>query len=254
MLHEKGFSSQDCFMFDQIPRRGRTYDVLLFSNEEVYKPHRDFAKRLRNNMSASAEICFGKDVWKEVEKCTQLIPFPLWGAYKDVRLYLELEDMQTMKRFVIHAYHPQFFCRPGRGKLVKSSRDFLKTYGRNQDLALNMAAQFVGLQVNTKFFETDHQIGRYPRLTAQERRISTELDEEFRTQLRIACPEKYQVVESRMARLRQERSELQAHIDARYNEPLIAPAVELTHPTNQGISPEELVSCHLSILLGCKLH
>lgn len=235
-------------MFDQIARRGRTQDVILFSKEEVYKPHRDFVKRLRDNMSAVVEVCFGKDVWKEVETSTQLIPFPLWGAYKDVRLYLELENMQTMKRFVIHAYHPQFFCRPGRGRLVKRGSEFLETYGRNQDLALNMAAQFVGLQVNTNYFEIDHQIGHHPRLSAKQKRASTELNEVFKEQLRKACPEKYQDLESRMARLCHEESALQAHIEATFNELLVARAADLTHHTSQGVSAEELVSCSLSSL------
>jgi hypothetical protein len=49
----------------------------MFANEAVYKPHRDFVKRLRENMWAIVEICFGEAVWKEVEASSQVILFPL---------------------------------------------------------------------------------------------------------------------------------------------------------------------------------
>lgn len=67
MLHGKGLSSENCFIFDQFTRRGRTEDVLLFANEDVWKPHRDFVNRLGEKMSAIVEICFGDVVWTEVE-------------------------------------------------------------------------------------------------------------------------------------------------------------------------------------------
>jgi hypothetical protein len=122
-----GFHQKTFLIFDEICRRDETRDVLWFYNEDLYCPHRDSVCKLRENMSAVV----------------------LWGTFKDVRLWLEL-DGQSLKRLIIHAYHTQSFCRIGQGKLRKTSREFREKYGKSQDLALMMAAQFVGLQDRIK--------------------------------------------------------------------------------------------------------
>lgn len=150
-----------------------------------------------------------------------------------------------MKRFVFRAYHPQFFNKPGKGNLHKHEKEFRETYGRTQDLTFNMAAQFVDLKVNLHYFELDHRIGSYPRLSGPQRELSAELDETFREQMRKAFPQRFEDSWSRMARLREGKSDLQAQIETAFNELSAAPLADLTQQTSGEISAEELVGCYL---------
>lgn len=161
LLRDSGFSSNNCLIFDQVCRREEISNVLWFYTGEIYKPHRDFIRELRENMSAVVEICWGRDVWKELEgeMHARLILFSLWGTFKLVRLYLELaEDAQSLRRFVLHVYHPQFFCRTGLAKLGPEAR---KNFGKAQDLALTVATQLVGngAASSVSYFQTD-QVSR----------------------------------------------------------------------------------------------
>ena len=150
----------------------------------------------------------------------QLVRFPLWGSFKDVRLWLEL-DGQSLKRFIIHVYHPQFFCRVGQEKLHKTTREFREKYGKPQDLALLMAAQFVGLQdrINPQFFSTDLKLGRYPRLKGElDHRRENHL-QSARECFRVAFPEKYREFELKEAQKAMERRvfqtlETERHVSA----------------------------------------
>lgn len=103
LLHDCGLSSSHCFMFDEIIRRDRTKDCLFFYTEDLRRPHKDFARSVRKNMSAAVGICFEEEVFKEVLKAAHLVRFPLWGIYKSVRLWLEFNDSNqtSMKRFVL---------------------------------------------------------------------------------------------------------------------------------------------------------
>ncbi|KAL3478803.1 hypothetical protein BJX99DRAFT_100769 [Aspergillus californicus] len=143
-MNDSGFSSNNCLVFDQVCRREETLNVLHFYNEDIYKPHRDFVREIRRHMSAVVEICWGRDLWKEME-CNmgiRLVSFPLWGAFSSVRLYLELgEDGRSLIRFILYVYHPQFFCRSGIGKLGPERR---KSFGQAQDKALTVAARLAG--------------------------------------------------------------------------------------------------------------
>ena len=76
-------------------------------------------------MAAVVEICWGDSVWKEMkgELGPRLVRYLLWGGFKLVRLYLELdENHQSLKRFIIHVRHPQFFVRSGLAKLGLEAR------------------------------------------------------------------------------------------------------------------------------------
>lgn len=212
LIHSSGFSSKDCLIFDEICRRDETRDVLWFYNEDLYRHHRDFVCNLRENMSAVVEICWGKDVWNIMEKTNpRLARFPLWGSFKDVRLWLEL-DGQSLKRFIIHVYHPQFFCRIGQEKLRKSTSEFREKYGKPQDLALLMAAQFVGLQdrINSQFFSTDLKLGRYPRLKGDQNHRRENHLQSARGSFRVAFPEKYREFELKEAQKAMEQRVFQA--------------------------------------------
>lgn len=149
LLHGCGLPSNHCFMFDEICRRDRTDDCLFFYTENLRQPHREFSRTIPENMFAVVEICFGEEAFKGVSKSAHLIRFPLWGMFKSVRLWLEIDDnLTSMRRFIIQAYHPQFFSRPGRFKNPRY--DFLEKYGRPQDMAIFMATQLAGLSHEIK--------------------------------------------------------------------------------------------------------
>lgn len=209
LLYECGLSSDYCFMFDEICRRERTDDCLLFYTEDLRRPHRDFVQKIRKNMSAAVEICFGEDVFKEIRKTARLIHFPLWGMFKSVRLWLELDDSDSssMKRFIIQAYHPQFFSRPGR--FDKTSSEFFETYGRPQDLAILMATQLAGLQhqikIKPKFFEIHFVRGKYSRLSAKQDLERQEHVREALDAFRVAFPKRFKEFELRQSRRKEEK-------------------------------------------------
>lgn len=208
LLNQCGLSSKECFMFDQICRRDRTDDCLLFYTEDLLRPHRTFAEKIRANMSAAVEICFGEEVFKEVSKTVCLVRFPLWGLFEPVRLWLELDDSKSrMNRFIIQAYHPQFFCRPGR--FGKSSNEFFETYGRQQDLAILMALQLAGLSSpsQTHFFERHFVRGGYPRIDAKQSREMKLHVKEALVAFQLAFPEKFKEYENRQARRKKKSDE-----------------------------------------------
>ncbi|CAI7665406.1 unnamed protein product [Penicillium glandicola] len=240
LLHDCGLSSDHCFMFDEICRRERTDDCLLFYTEDLRRPHRDFIQKVRENMSAIVEICFGEDVFKEIRKTVRLVRFPLWGMFKSVRLWLELDDSKSssMKRFMIQAYHPQFFSRPGR--FNKSSSEFFETYGRPQDLAILMAIQLAGLQqqieIKPKFFEIHFVRGKYPRLNAKQDLERQEHLREALDAFRVAFPERFKEFELRQSRRNEEKALFEGLRDIPYGS--IVPMH--THP-NGPISEQEQI-------------
>ena len=209
LLHECGLSSTHCFMFDEICRRERTDDCLLFYTEDIRQPHRDFIQKVRENMLAVVEICFGEEVFKEIRKTTRLVRFPLWGMFRSVRLWLELADSgsNSMKRFIIQAYHPQFFSRPGR--FNKTSSEFFKTYGRPQDMAILMAIQLAGLQQHIKikpnFSEIHFVRGKYSRLSAKQDLKRQDHIREALDAFRVAFPKTFKEFGRRQSRKKEQK-------------------------------------------------
>ncbi|KAJ5504917.1 hypothetical protein N7463_007791 [Penicillium fimorum] len=73
LLYECGLSADHYFMFDEICRRERTDDCLLFYTEDLRRPHRDFIHKLR-------EIC--RRLWKSAlakkfsKRCAKLLVWP----------------------------------------------------------------------------------------------------------------------------------------------------------------------------------
>ncbi|KAK2768799.1 hypothetical protein FQN54_000657 [Arachnomyces sp. PD_36] len=207
LLHASGFSSNNCLIFDQVCRREETSDVLWFYTEEIYKPYRDFIRELRENMAAVVEICWGRDAWKELGRHSRVVSFPLWGTFKPVRLYLELtEEGQSLKRFVLHVYHPQFFCRTGLAKLGPKARE---NFGKVQDLALTVANQLVGNGAEpVNYFQTDQVSRTRCRLQREQELAREKYLQEARRMLETAFPEKYQQRETRRVLREKELREL----------------------------------------------
>lgn len=107
LLRLCGLSSAHCFIFDHICRRDRTDDCLYFYTEDMRQNHRDFVRKIRQHMFAAVEICFGEHVFNELRRTARLVRFPLWGTFKPVRLWLELDASDSLKRLIIQTYHPQ---------------------------------------------------------------------------------------------------------------------------------------------------
>lgn len=74
-----------------------------------------------------------------------------------------------------------------------------------------MAAQFVGLQdrINPKFFETDLELGRYPRLKGQQNREREKHLQSARESFQAAFPKRYRKLELKQAQKAMEQKEIQ---------------------------------------------
>lgn len=164
LLHDAGLSSSDCILFDSLNVRARTEDMKKFYTDDLWKSHRDYVQKLRTNMWAAVEICMGQDAFADLSKSAILKPFPLWEKFEKVRLWVEVDKDQTsVKRFVVHAYHPAFFPRSKRGPI------FDEKFSKPQDLAILMARQLAKLpQAETPhYFESAFVRGGFAHLSPQ---------------------------------------------------------------------------------------
>ncbi|KAJ5343820.1 uncharacterized protein N7506_003644 [Penicillium brevicompactum] len=208
MISDCGLSSEHCFMFDEICRRDRTDDCLFFYTKDVRQPHEDFEKGIRDNMSAVVEICFGEEVFKALSESVKLIRLPLWGIFKSVRLWLEVNEANptSMKRFIMQAYHPQYFVRPGH--LKKSGPSFSEIYAKPQDLMILMATQLAGLQnqikVKPNFFECHLIRGKYNRLSPLQNLTRREHERQALDVFRLAFPERFEEFDIKQAQRKEE--------------------------------------------------
>lgn len=206
LLHENGFSSRNSFMLDQVCRREDTQVYLRLWTDDVQKPHDDFVRDLRQNMSAIVEICWGEVVWRKVEQQVCLIRFPLWGKYKDVKLYLELEeDGGRLKRFLFWVRHAQWFFRPRPTNTMNGAPD-RNIQAQVQDAALGLASSLVDLSIKSNFYGQFPR-NKYPRLTKEQREIREDLMESAKDELRAAFPIKAEEEEERRSRLESKRKE-----------------------------------------------
>lgn len=190
LIERQGFSPKNSFIFDQFCRRARTDDCLYYWSKELQKPHDDFVSDLRDHMLAIVEICWGEIVSNKSQNSSgswELIRFPLWGRYRDVKLFLEIEkESQTIRRFVFHVRHPQYFCRPKR--LVHKANP--KEEALIQDYALQLAAKLANVEIKNDFYR-NHTKGQYHRLTAHEKERLSLLEGVSRSELKIAFPERF---------------------------------------------------------------
>jgi hypothetical protein len=238
LMNDSGFSSNNCLVFDQVCRREETLDVLHFYNEDIYKPHREFVGEIQRHMSAVVEVCWGRDVWKEME-CNmgiRLVSFPLWGAFSSVRLYLELgDDGRSLIRFILRVYHPQFFCRSGIGKLGPERR---KSFGQAQDKALTVAARLAGETGSISqvyYFQTETPFRSWCRLSRDQESTRDSHVENANQALQTAFPERYRQRELRKAGRTKDISDLETFLKGPLN-PMV------TRSIAQEISHDKIVS------------
>lgn len=193
-------------MFDQVCRREDTGLYIRLWTDDVQKPHDDFVRDLRQNMSAIVEICWGEVAWRKLEQEVQLVRLPLWGKHKDIKLYLELEtDGNKLKRFVFWVHHPQYFFRP---RVETTTNGVLKRtiQATLQDTTLALAASLVNLPIKGSFYQKFPR-NKYPRLAKEQREILESLMESEREELRAAFLVEAKVEEERRSRLENRRKE-----------------------------------------------
>lgn len=203
LLSKGGFTPQNCFIFDQYHRRENTRKLIQYWNDDVKKPHHDFVRELCKNMRAVVEICWGEYVWTTMQAMFPMVHFPLWGKWKDIKLYLELsEDQQTVKRFVFLVYHPQHFRFNRNGIEQWMSR------AKFQDLSLSFAGELVGMNsVNQNYYQSRYQRGLNPPLTAEQFKAWRELSTSAKTELLAAFPEQAERIKNSLPRAQKRAKE-----------------------------------------------
>lgn len=206
LLHQHGFSSRNSFIFDQVCRREDTGVYTRLWTDDVQKPHDDFVRELRQNMSAIVEICWGEVAWRKLEQDVRPVRMPLWGKYKNVKLYLELEaGGNKLKRFVFWVHHPQYFFRPRAATTTIGNPDRI-FQAALQDTSLELGASLVDLSIKGNFYERFPRY-KYPRLTKEQREIYEGLMELAREELRAAFPIEAKAEDERRLRLESRRKE-----------------------------------------------
>lgn len=242
LLHDAGLSSSDCILFDSLNVRERTEDMKRFYTDDLWKPHRDFVQKLRKNMWATVEICMGKDAFEDLSKSAILKPFPLWGKFERVRLWVEVENDQTsVKRFVVQAYHPAFFPKSKRGPV------FDDKFSKPQDLAILMARQLAKLpQAETPhYFELAFVRGEFAHLSPQAEMKRKECEKLAMDAFEKAFPDKYRKIQ--MAR---QFKELKIKTEKALIDKMKAlkPPVAMQVPSAEVLSLEDQVSSQLQLL------
>lgn len=108
--------------------------VFKFGQRTCRNPMMILLRDLRQNMPAIVEVCWVEPTWKGLQKSGELVRFPLWDEYKNVNGFLEVENGQRLKRFVVSVRHPQCFYSPRR------QTDWNRE-ARTQDAALSFASR-----------------------------------------------------------------------------------------------------------------
>lgn len=153
-LHDVGFASDNCLMFDHSARREDSRHSKVLYPPDLWDIHETFVFTLRYHMAAAVEICWGSNVRERMLRRLQntLCVLPLWGRYKGVTLYLELtKDETSVKRFIIFANHPQFFMFM-KGTNVRAHA-FRTEQGGRQDLLLEVASLLGKVVINPQFYQ-----------------------------------------------------------------------------------------------------
>ncbi|KAL2823194.1 hypothetical protein BDW59DRAFT_173676 [Aspergillus cavernicola] len=184
-LNQAGFSSRNCLFFDHICRRNRTDDVLLFYNHDILQVHEEFMLSIRKTMAAKVEICWGKHVRERMKRLLTLTPLKLWGQFRDIELFLEMQN-QTALRFIIFVAHPQFLFY--HGSFTESGLRFRETQARKQDLYLTVASKLGGITVTRNFYERVHRPALYGQFDMVSRRLVLQLEANADAQLKAAFP------------------------------------------------------------------
>lgn len=109
-MAQSGYNATNSLIFDHLARRD-IIDGLKEYPKEAIQCHEEFIRGVRRKMKAAIEIVYGQSVQKRLLQTISLEPFPLWGKYEGIPLFLEWDCMDSGRliRFITFAYHPQSF-------------------------------------------------------------------------------------------------------------------------------------------------
>ncbi len=150
ILLESGFNEKNSLIFDHVARRD-VVDALRSYPQSVMACHERFITDLRNDMKAVVEVVYDDAVQSRLLNALKLEPFPLWGKFKEVPVYLEwacdqndnLATQSRLLRFIVFAYHPQAFVFPWGAR----------KYGAHQDLVMTVAAGLAKMEANHDYYQ-----------------------------------------------------------------------------------------------------
>lgn len=103
-------------------------------------------------MLAPVEVVYGVPTWRRTQRYLQgkLRSLDLWGSYQGIRLFLEMDSVETadrtserqLQRFLIAAFHPQNLLRAWSNRFKPA-----------QDTLLEVAYRLAGVQFIPQFFQ-----------------------------------------------------------------------------------------------------
>lgn len=168
-----GFSPKDCLFFDHIFRREKTRDLKVYP-EPIFQIHESFLFTLRQKMGAPVEIAWGAYVRHRTQRACTLEKLRLWGAFKDVDIWLEWESSQKqfLTRVIVFVMHPQAMVYVSRGP-----KSIL------QDLHLTAAARLANISTDESFYEITHQKNTYGKIRGFCREIQRSLESKARVEV-----------------------------------------------------------------------
>lgn len=184
-LLDIGFTPDQCLMFDHLSRR-EVLDGLQAYPKQILELHESFLFKLRSNMSAIVEVCWGRCVRERMMQLCNLTPLQLYGPYKNVQIWLEWEadrsqpaqELWRIVRFLVFVQHPQ--------RMLYRRRH---TLGVLQDLHLTVAAKLAGVDIDEHFYEISHKPGTYGRLTSWQMRRQQSLSAASTKEISICSPD-----------------------------------------------------------------
>lgn len=116
ILLDSGSNEKNSLVFDHFARRD-VVDALRSYRLSVIACHERFTADLRSGMKAVVEVVYGDAIQSQLLNALKLEPFPLWGKFKKVPVYLEWAydrndnpaTQSKVLRFIVFAYQPQAF-------------------------------------------------------------------------------------------------------------------------------------------------
>ncbi|KAJ5568495.1 hypothetical protein N7450_010981 [Penicillium hetheringtonii] len=152
-LHDAGFSSQNCLMFDHSARRDDSRHCSLIYPPDLWDVHERFISDLRSHMKAVVELS---------------------------------EQMTSVKRFIVFVNHPQFYMFT-KGDNVRAQAFRAKQGGR-QDLLLELAAGLGKINISADFYKLNPLLLRPFRPTKTNREHMSALKGQAYTAIRLSAP------------------------------------------------------------------
>jgi hypothetical protein len=172
-LQSMGLNPENALFFDHLSRReahrfGAKCGIKRYP-KDVLAVHEAFMLSVRKKAAAAVEICFGKPVYDRMKSLFKLEPFPLWGEYQGVTLWLEWNytaKNRSLEHIILFAMHPN--------ALVYVDRNGPQL--RIQELTLRAGAKLAGIVIPENICFKDLCRLQNFKLSKSETALKTELN------------------------------------------------------------------------------